>query len=115
MKFKKGVVFLIMIVCLLSSLGIIFAQDPILDKPITAGETALGNFITYEDSPHQTIGALQSTLEQETTYEIKNLIDEVIYHNVETDAIQNYELVLFPATEIIDDSLFNSLTYPMCF
>ena len=115
MKFKKKeLVFVLISICLLSSIGV-FAQDPILDKSITAGETALGNFITYEDSPHQTIGALQSTLEQETTYEIKNLIDEVIYHNVETDEIQNYELVLFPSAEITDESLFNSLTYPDVF
>jgi len=100
-------------ICLLS-IGV-FAQEPILDQSITAGETSSGNFITYEDSPHQTIGALQSNLEQETTYEIKNLIDEVIYHNIETDAIQNYELVLFPSTEITDESLFNSLTYPDVF
>lgn len=113
MKFKKEVVFLIGAICLLS-IGV-FAQEPILDKSITAGETVSGNFITYEDSPHQTIGALQSNLEQETTYEIKNLIDEVIYHEVDNQPIQNYELVLFPSTEITDESLFNSLNYPDIF
>jgi len=115
MKFKKKeLVFVLILTGLLGSIGV-FAQEPILDKSITAGETVPGNFVTYEDSPHQTIGALQSTLEQETTYEIKNLIDEIIYHEVDNQPIQNYELVLFPATEIIDESLFNSLTYPDIF
>ena len=115
MKFKeKELVFILISMCLLSSIGV-FAQDPFLDQPIVAGQTTYENFMTYEDSPHETIGALQSSLGLETTYQIKNALDDVLYHNTETEAIQDYELILFPTLEITDESLFDIMTYPSIF
>ena len=113
MKSKKiGVITLtLMILCFSFS----FVSAAAIPATLTAGEVGESEFLVEEDLPHQSIGALQSSLFWSTDFQIKNDLNEIIFSQIQEDYVKNIELILMPAGTISDENLFDSLTYPDVF